>query len=1022
MGAENLTGRLIDGRFKLIESLGSGAMGSVYKARDTQGERIVAIKILNNDVFMDLGLHSRFEREGKILAGLDHRHIVTFYHFGRSETEQSYFSMEYLEGKTLRQILGAEKVLNWQRALKIAVQLCDALAYAHRKGVIHRDLKPENIILLNLPEADFVKLVDFGLAKNISAELNSQKLTKTGQLLGTLKYISPEQCSGQRSDERSDIYSLGCIIYESLLGSPPFTSDNPMTVVFKHANEEARDFASFEPGKRIPQRLEAVLKKAMKKSPLQRYQNMGEFQTALTEILADETLSHDTNSSDSKFALSLRTRKDLAAVTLLAFIPVLFFTLYKNIKEGMLDFGKDKPVQIDARPSTSAKEIIIKAKSSLPLKRAQIDSILASPEKLAADQKSALLLIRMLHEGRNAALIDAAKGLNITPYNVNNACLLVWKFEALRCLDNAAAEIAAPQIQRKFKQANIDLQEKFKAAPYKESRGVYGSAILSQERSAMIVLLKQMGYQKEALALLETEAKNPLSNKTELIEAAYRLNRLDIVDNLIPYSDDYQLCCFFREKGLPERAFQCAKFSTLIHEDDNLTPQIERQIFLNLIDSQGFDSNKRSGGSRVDKNRDGNSKGGVEKLTEAQKLLKANVLKRGNKKMHLQGLSISKSHWIALLLLTGDLPAAKELLQRCLVENLSMDKSDQADLEQLSRDFANVPQEATKGLDYLLARYQDKNASHDRKLCYAFESFRLLSQAKTRKAAISDRARLETKRLFAQSLTSLYLPNLQFATLKAIVDDPGAEIYLIVSPSDPDAKSAVPTRVKLGADTGVKPGAVLEANTGAVRGAKPGAKLVDVHDHGPANDSEVDLNPLSGLNYKQWAELSCLSTYLWAGQRNGELLKLVRKFESDTMNLPVQIKDQLFLVQLELGRDKEAKNLIETVDDPFLVFSMLRQSRARNRTELEKFCFKKLDTMKLTAEQKISLKLEKAISNLNSGHDPEARELLNQISSKSILEIPAKKRIRLVRDLCAALVFAKQENKAEELLKKLIAG
>jgi serine/threonine-protein kinase len=261
--ADRFVGKILDARYKVLSPLGSGGMGSVYMAREIALDRNVAIKVLHANM-IDPENQARFEREGAILSNLSHQHIMTFYRFGIAPDNSSYIAIEYLPGRTLRSILSSETTLDWRRATQIAMQICKALEYSHQLGVVHRDLKPENIMLMDTPEKDYVKLMDFGLAKLLPSESGmeapeNQKLTKTGQLVGSINYLSPEQCIGKKPDQRADVYALGCILYESLLGEPPFYADNPMGVMYKHANEKPKSVLEHPGGQTIPPEFEIIL-------------------------------------------------------------------------------------------------------------------------------------------------------------------------------------------------------------------------------------------------------------------------------------------------------------------------------------------------------------------------------------------------------------------------------------------------------------------------------------------------------------------------------------------------------------------------------------------------------------------------------------------------------------------------------------------------------------------------------------------------------------------------------------------
>lgn len=298
------SGILIDGRYEVQGHLGDGGMGSVFKAHELELERTVAIKFLHADLLNASEQRARFDREGKVLSTISHPNLLSCYRFGVWQSKP-YIVMEYLEGKSLRQLLsgpedgtdshaGSEVMqvtapavtpFQWQRAVLIAISICQGMHYAHAHGIIHRDLKPNNIVLVQTGATELVKVVDFGLARvlNDSGQVN-QHLTQTGAVMGTLFYLSPEQCTGQRGDHRSDIYALGCLLYELITGRAPFYSDNPVAILQKHATEAPQKLPV---RLHAPAELNTILFKALAKKPEDRYQSMQEMQTDLDRLLSD---------------------------------------------------------------------------------------------------------------------------------------------------------------------------------------------------------------------------------------------------------------------------------------------------------------------------------------------------------------------------------------------------------------------------------------------------------------------------------------------------------------------------------------------------------------------------------------------------------------------------------------------------------------------------------------------------------------------------------------------------------------
>lgn len=264
--------------------MGEGGTGSVYKALERDLNRVVALKILHDTMIGDEESRERFRREGKILSSLSHPNLLVFYRFGIWQDAYPYICMEFLKGTSLRELVDSNSS-SCERLLHIALQICDAMQSAHTAGIIHRDLKPNNVMLLSEP-ADFVKIVDFGLARRKNGE-RSQHLTQTGMLVGSVHYMSPEQCAGRPADNTSDIYSLGCMLYELFCGQPPFSADNPIGLMHKHVSEEperlsSRKGATTTP---MPEGLEFVIHKCLEKDCADRYKSMVELSQDLQMVV-----------------------------------------------------------------------------------------------------------------------------------------------------------------------------------------------------------------------------------------------------------------------------------------------------------------------------------------------------------------------------------------------------------------------------------------------------------------------------------------------------------------------------------------------------------------------------------------------------------------------------------------------------------------------------------------------------------------------------------------------------------------
>jgi len=281
---------ILSGQFKVLERVGSGGMGAVYKAQQPSMDRFVAVKILHSKFTNRKDLVSRFRREARAMSHLTHPNTAKVFLYGQLEDGACYIVMEYLEGKNLGQVVRHEGPMKPSRASAVLIQACGALEEAHQKGIIHRDLKPENIFLCKQGGIeDFAKVLDFGLAKVTEREMQpgSLILTQEGMVFGTPEFMSPEQAQGKTLDPRSDVYSLAVILYELLTGKLPFDARSPMEYITLHVQAEPIPLTRRAPDRTFPAGMEAVLQRAMAKDPDHRYQSAAEFASALHTLSPD---------------------------------------------------------------------------------------------------------------------------------------------------------------------------------------------------------------------------------------------------------------------------------------------------------------------------------------------------------------------------------------------------------------------------------------------------------------------------------------------------------------------------------------------------------------------------------------------------------------------------------------------------------------------------------------------------------------------------------------------------------------
>src|ERR671918_2059567 len=277
---------MIDGRYRVLSRLGAGGMADVYCAEDTHLGRQVALKVLYRRFAQDAEFVERFKREAQSAAGLTHPNVVNV--FDRGEHDGTYYiAMEYLPGRTLKQIVAERGALDQEAIIDIGVQILRAASFAHRRGVVHRDLKPHNVML---DDAGNAKVTDFGIARAGVSEM-----TEAGSIMGTAQYLSPEQAQGRPANAQSDLYSVGIVLYEMLTGRLPFDGESAVAIAVQHLNDQPAPIRSLRPD--VAPELEAAVMRALAKDPNARWADADEFIRALEGAragLARQPLGQDT--------------------------------------------------------------------------------------------------------------------------------------------------------------------------------------------------------------------------------------------------------------------------------------------------------------------------------------------------------------------------------------------------------------------------------------------------------------------------------------------------------------------------------------------------------------------------------------------------------------------------------------------------------------------------------------------------------------------------------------------------------
>jgi serine/threonine protein kinase len=351
-----VSGTLIVGQYEVIQTLGAGGMGCVYKCLDQATNRVVAIKLLPADRTGDSSSTQRFQREAQAIAKLEHPNLVRLLSFSTIDDGTPYLIMEYVDGVSLEQILKEKGTLSNARAIRIASLICDALGYAHSQGVIHRDLKPSNIIVQRLDDgSESIKIVDFGIAKVLGTDLPST--TGTGEIFGSPTYMSPEQAQGKGVTERTDQYSLGCLLFEALTGVPPFVADSAINVLVQHLQTEAPTLKEASLGKCMaPLEVENCVARLLKKDPNRRYASMA----AVKEALTDNTgAQKSASTADSNLGSTNNSNRFIIAILVALVTGLCIFTgwsIISSIGTGQSDAPRKAAAPPDQSPLLPTRE------------------------------------------------------------------------------------------------------------------------------------------------------------------------------------------------------------------------------------------------------------------------------------------------------------------------------------------------------------------------------------------------------------------------------------------------------------------------------------------------------------------------------------------------------------------------------------------------------------------------------------------------------------------------------------------
>ena len=505
-----LIGTTFAGKYQIVSKLGAGGMGGIYKAEHTLMQRAVAIKMLRSHLLDDEVLLRRFQQEARTASQLTHPNAVMLYDFG-VENRTPYLVMEYIEGGTLSRLIADEKNLELTRVKSIMHQVCGALAEAHRLGIIHRDLKPDNIMLRRREDgSDFAKVLDFGIAKIMdkagSAESN---LTQAGILVGTPQYMSPEQCQGREIDTRSDIFSLGIVLYEMLAGETPFKAPSVLELMVKVLNSPVQPIRKLKPELSIPVAVDKVVMKALEKERDVRYQTVQDLlidlEKAIPEVATSPGMVKPATGGTRQFGSGWRSPASIAGA-LLAVAGVVYFLVPNRApvepksspEVGSAESGemeralREEALAKEAQHESEARALVEQAKR-------------AQAEKEAALQRAEQMKLEAEQLAKQAEEAEQKRQLQLAEQQ-----LAAERAEKERAAAIKEAEIARSETQRLMAEMKRTEVEKSKLL---EEQLVKARA-LEEEKAKL--LHQAESAREEAAKLVDTTKKN----ESELLKAA----------------------------------------------------------------------------------------------------------------------------------------------------------------------------------------------------------------------------------------------------------------------------------------------------------------------------------------------------------------------------------------------------------------------------------------------------------------------------------------------------------------------
>ncbi len=579
-------GDLFHRRYRIVAPLGTGGVGTVYLANQIDSHREVAIKLLQEESLSSETERKRFLREFRILSTLSHEHIITFYSAAISDEGAPYAVCEYIKGRSLYSVMRLEGRVSWPRLANIVMQVCDAMQFAHEAGIIHRDLKPENIMLLDKPEPDWVKVLDFGFAFISSpGQLDYEKLTATGIIVGTVCYMSPEHCKGEKVDARSDIYALACIIYEALSGKLLFESDNELSIVRMHLNQDPAPILDALKNE-VPQKLIDVLLKALDKNPDRRHKSMLEFKRALESVPMEFT---STGAQKGKLVFDRGLAAKILALNLLVLVVVLatlwlsmrkqeeFQTLIAEIDKNKIhQKKKDVKISINRRFDSAGlyedAKVLFKAGE---LEAAHLKTKESMRQARLIDDKNTqynclMLLSRIYLQKKELAQCreSAAEALNYSAHQFSKLSIEYLRALELMAVSLVGDERALVYFNKCFKlwselglDANeelVDLLSNYLEAVKKTGKGELEEELARFQKafdsSAGSLRARTRFYILQALTLIDAGKKKQAELAAEKVVNLVT-NEGASLGNEELISSHLQLCIFYRKDGNLREAY-----------------------------------------------------------------------------------------------------------------------------------------------------------------------------------------------------------------------------------------------------------------------------------------------------------------------------------------------------------------------------------------------------------------------------------------------------------------------------------